>query len=298
MRPGSLSLDAFLSRRASDRRLARLTHDIGLPEGRGLEFGPADNPTPLPDGLRITYVDRDLDAGAGRPGTAPIDRAWNNAGALVDVLGRDGYDFAIAAQVGHYVPDLLGWLRGIHTALRPGGVLNLSLPDKRFTCDATRPVSTLAELVEADLMGLTRPSPRQVFAHASEVRAITPEQIWNGEDAAHAPRMAGDAGLAHARAEAARAQSGAYVPAHCWVVTSRSFLDLVAGATRLGLLPFVMNRVSGVEPGGFEFYVSMRRDRETDPDTLRRLQEGGIDYLRNDLERRRTTAALLGSDAA
>ncbi|KQO61587.1 hypothetical protein ASF22_22115 [Methylobacterium sp. Leaf87] len=109
--------------------------------------------------------------------------------------------------------------------------------------------------------------------------------------------MAGDAGLAHARAEAARAQSGAYVPAHCWVVTSRSFLDLVAGATRLRLLPFVMNRVSGVEPGGFEFFVSMRRDRETDPDKLRRLQEGGINYLRNELERHRTTAALLGSDA-
>lgn len=297
MRRGSLSLDAFLSRRATDRRLARLTHDIGLPEGRGLEFGPADNSTPLPEGLRVTYVDRDLDAGAGLPGAVPIDCAWNNPGALVDVLGRDGYDFAIAGQVGQYVPDLLGWLRGIYTALRPGGVLNLSLPDKRFTCDAARPSSTLAELVEAELLGLTRPSPRQVFAHAYEVRSITPAQIWDGEDPVRAPRMAGDAALTHARAEAARAVSGDYVPSHCWVVTAISFLDLIEGATRLGLLPFVLNQVSGLEPGGFEFYVSMRRDPETDPNALRRLQEGAITYLRNELQRRRAAASLLGSDA-
>ncbi|MBK3400017.1 MULTISPECIES: hypothetical protein [Methylobacterium] len=43
MRPGSLSLDAFLTRRAADRRLARLTHDMPLPEARALEFGPGCN---------------------------------------------------------------------------------------------------------------------------------------------------------------------------------------------------------------------------------------------------------------
>lgn len=294
MRPGSLSLDAFLARRAADRRLARLTHDMPLPEGRGLEFGPGDNPVPLPAGVQVAYVDHALDAGAGLPGAVPIDHEWAGSGSLAAVLGRDGYDVAIAAQVAQYVPNLLGWLRGIHGVLRAGGVLNLSLPDKRFMFDAARPVSTLAELVEADLLGLVRPSPRQLFGHASEVRAVSPAQIWAGEDPVAAPRLAGATALAHAHAEASAALAdGRYVQCHCWVFTPEAFLDLVAGATQLGLFPFVLNRIGATEVGGFEFYVSMRRDGEEDPDALRRMQEGAIDHLGRILAQQRRTATLL-----
>jgi hypothetical protein len=294
VRPGSLSLDAFLTRRAADRRLARLTHDLPLPEGRGLEFGPGNNPTPLPEGVSVAYVDHALAAGDGLPGAAPIDHAWTGSGALAPIVGPEPHDFAIAAQVAQYVPNLLGWLRGIHEVLRPGGVLNLSLPDKRFMFDAARPASTLAELVEADLLGLTRPSPRQVFAHASEARAIAPDRIWAGEDPATAARLSGEAALAHAYAEASAAlAAGTYVPCHCWVFTPESFLGLVAGAMRLGLFPFVLNRIGATDVGGFEFYVSMRRDGEEEPTALRRLQDGAIDHLDQVLARQRRTATLL-----
>ncbi len=294
MRPGSLSLDAFLTRRAADRRLARLTHDMPLPEARALEFGPGDNPVPLPAGVSVTYVDHALDANAGLPGAAPIDRAWAGSGPLAALLGPEPCDVAIAAQVAQYVPNLLGWLRGIHGVLRAGGVLNLSLPDKRFMFDAARPVSTLAELVEADLLALDRPSPRQLFAHASEARAIAPAQVWEGADPVTAGRLSGEDALGHAYREAAAALAEErYVPCHCWVFTPESFLDLVAGATRLGLFPFVLNRIGATEVGGFEFYVSMRRDAEEEPGALRRMQEGGIDHLARVLAQQHRTAALL-----
>ncbi len=115
--------------------------------------------------------------------------------------------------------------------------------------DAARPASTLAELVEADLLGLTRPSPRQIFAHASEPRAIAPER----------------------------------------------FLRLTAEATRLGLFPFVLNRIGAREVGGFEFYVSMRCDAEEDPAALRQLQDGAIDYLGRVLAQQRRIATLLAN---
>ena len=294
MRPGSLSLDAFLARRAADRRLARLTHDLGLPEGCGLEFGPADNPTPLPEGLRVTYIDHSRDTGADLAGATPIDHAWAESGSLTAVLGRDSYDFAIAAQVGQYVPNLLGWLRGIYAALRPGGVLNLSLPDKRFMFDAARPISTLAELIEADLLAYERPSPRQIFGHTYDVRAITPERIWTGEDPMHVSRMVGGTALPHAYAEAADAlAAGAYVACHCWVLTPIAFLDLIEGATRLGCFPFVLNQVSATQPGGFEFYVSMRREAQAEEGALLAMQVGAIDHLRGVLETHCRTAKLM-----
>ena len=276
MRSGSLSLDAFLARRATDRRLARLTHDIPLPEARGLEFGPADNPTALPEGLRVAFVNHAQDADAALPGAVPIDHAWAGSGSLVEAIGpevvREGFDFAIAAQVGQYVPNLLGWFRGIHAALRPGGVLNLSLPDRRFMFDAGRPESGIAELVEADLLAYTRPSPRQIFAHTHGALAIGPEAIWAGDDPVTAPRLCGEAALALAHAQAREADT--YRNCHCWVFTPLSFLDAVEAAARLGLFPFVLNRIAATEPGGFEFYVSMRRDADANPAGLAHLQEG------------------------
>ncbi|MCJ2036342.1 hypothetical protein [Methylobacterium sp. J-068] len=297
MQSGSLSLDAFLTRRASDRRLARLTHDLSLPEARGLEFGPAANPTPLPSGVRVAYVDHALDAQAGVPGATPIDHAWTGDGPLDALLGCSDLDFAIGAQVAQFVPNLLGWLRGIHAVLRPGGVLNLSLPDRRFMFDAGRADSTIAELVEADLLGLTRPSPRQAFAHTYEARALESAAIWDGVDVDAAPRLCGEVALALAQVRAMEAtEPDRYVDCHCWVFTPLSFLDIAALASRLGLFPFVLNQVSGTEPGDFEFYVSMRRDAEAEPQALLALQNGAIDHLREiQCRQRRMVVAMARS---
>lgn len=293
---GSLSLDAFLARRAADRRLARLTHDVPLPEARGLEFGPADNPTALPEGIQVAYVDQALDAQSDLPGAVPIDVAWTGSGSLTEALGQEGLDFAIAAQVAQYVPNLLGWLRGIHAVLRPGGVLNLSLPDRRFMFDAGRTDSTVAELVEADLLAYTRPSPRQIFAHTYQALAIEPGQVWAGEDPARAPRLCGDAALALAHKQTGAAlASGRYTNCHCWVFTPLAFLDAIEAAARLGLFPFVLNRIAATEPGGFEFYISMRRDSETDPQALRGMQEVAVAHLREILQRQQRTAKLLAT---
>jgi hypothetical protein len=124
----SLSLDEFLRRRAGDRRLARLTHDIVLPVARGLEFG-ADRPTPLPEGVRVEYVDN---ASCGAGGT---------------------YNFAIASQVAQRVPNLFNWFAAIFDVLAVGGVLNLSLPDHRFVTDGDcwrfSPLSFLALIEDA-----------------------------------------------------------------------------------------------------------------------------------------------------
>jgi hypothetical protein len=123
-----LSLDEFLRHRAADRRLARLTHDIILPVARGLEFG-ADRPTPLPEGVRVDYIDN---APGGPGGT---------------------YNFAIASQVAQRVPNLFGWFAAIFDALAVGGVLNLSIPDHRFGTDGDcwrfSPLSFLALIEEA-----------------------------------------------------------------------------------------------------------------------------------------------------
>lgn len=297
MHAGSLSLDTFLSRRSAERRLARLTHDVGLPEGRGLEFGAASKPTPLPDGLRVTYLAPAVDTAAERPETVQADYAWAGSTSLADRLGRTDYDFAIAAHAAHRVPNLLGWFRGIHAVLRPGGVLNLSLPDRRYTSDVSRRESTIAELVEADLLAYEHPSLRQIFAHTYETRTVDPAAIWNGLDVSQAPRLFAESALPLAHARAAEALASAnHTACHCWVFTPLSFLAVIEEAMRLGRFPFVFNQIAGTDPGGHEFFVSMRRDVQDDLQALRPMQEGSIHYLRAILQRQRRIAELVARD--
>lgn len=290
------SLDEFLARRRTDRRLARLTHDVALPVAAGLEFGALDNPTLLPAGLTVEFVDYAADAFTERPGAVRIDHAWTGAGSLAAICGRSAaYDFAIASQVAQYVPNLLGWFRGIHEVLRPGGVLNLSLPDRRFMFDVGRAPSTAGELVEAFYLDLDRPSARQIFDHTHGARAVEPADLWAGEGRAEPhPRLSGDIALdlAHSNARATL-EEGRYLTCHCWVFTPLSFLGLIADVTRLGLFPFVISQFSATEPEGYEFYVSLRRDRDENPATLREKQLFAIGHVRDIALRRERIARAL-----
>lgn len=287
-----MSLDAFIMARGRNKRLARLTHDVVLPVAHGLEFGPGDQPTSLPDTCRVEYVDHR----AGASERVAIDWVWTGGGSLAEVCGAAGvYDFAIAAQVAQYVPNLCGWFRGIHEVMRPGGVMNLTIPDKRLTFDINRKESTLGEVVEAYYQDYARPSLRQMFDHTFAASAIDPQRLWQSDvDPATLPRLCGEHALALAHDQARAAwREGRYELCHCWVFTPLSFLDLLEGLTRLGLFPFVISQFASTEPGDFEFFVSIRRDAEADPDRLRALQLGAIDHVRSIARRQRQAARRL-----
>lgn len=56
MHSSQLPLDAFANSRARGQCLARLTHDVPLPEVTELESGPANSPTPTLSGLCSAYI--------------------------------------------------------------------------------------------------------------------------------------------------------------------------------------------------------------------------------------------------
>ena len=248
--------------------------------------------------MSAEYVDYDLSAGADMPGAVPVDHAWSGARSFPAKENVASYDFAIASQVAQYVPNLLGWFRGLFDVLRVGGVLNLSLPDRRFMFDVRRKPSTLGELLEAYYLDYARPSLRQVVDHTYEAADVDTTRLWN-EDVSldEIPRFCGVHALALAQEAARKAlDDGAYVPCHCWVFTPLSFLDLIEDATKLGHFPFVISQFSSTDAGDCEFFVSLRRDAEEDADRLLELQLGAIAHVRGIARSRQRRAKRLGLD--
>ena len=152
----------------------------------------------------MEFVDHAADAGADDSDAVHVDHVWTGCGAI-PIAAEPAYDFAIASQVAQYVPNLLGWLRGIFTVLRPGGVLNLSLPDRRFMFDIKRKVSTLGELLEAYYLDFSRPSLRQVVDHTYGATLVDPARLWNEDVSPNdLPPLCGEYALALAHDQGRR----------------------------------------------------------------------------------------------
>lgn len=119
--------------------------------GSGIEFGALHFPLTVPAGVVVTYADFQSldDLREFFPDVAGI-RAPDIIADLETMhgVGDAGQDFVIANHVLEHVEDPLKALKSIARVLRPAGIAYLALPDKRFTFDKERKVTTLSHLIE------------------------------------------------------------------------------------------------------------------------------------------------------
>jgi SAM-dependent methyltransferase len=124
--------------------------------GHGLECGAGFEPFPLPRRCKVTYLDK-----LGRDQLVERYRECKTALATgpvaPDVIGDiadlghfadESFDFVIASHVIEHTRNPIQAMVQMHRVLRVGGRLLLIVPDKRRTWDATRPVTSLAHMLE------------------------------------------------------------------------------------------------------------------------------------------------------
>ena len=118
--------------------------------GEGIEIGALDKPMRVPDGVRVRTVDRlpaaELRTHYNLPGAVQVDYVCD--AEKLETVDSASQDFVIANHVfehmEHPVVALQNWVR----VLRPGGLIFMAIPDKRFTFDAERPVTSVAHILE------------------------------------------------------------------------------------------------------------------------------------------------------
>jgi SAM-dependent methyltransferase len=114
--------------------------------GEGIEIGALHNPLDVPGSARVHYVDH-----------LPVDELRRHYPELADVplvdvdvlddgerlatIGDGTQDFVIANHFLEHCENPLGAFGNMIRVLRPGGVLYLAVPDKRYTFDADRPAT-------------------------------------------------------------------------------------------------------------------------------------------------------------
>jgi SAM-dependent methyltransferase len=126
--------------------------------GNGIEIGALHNPLPLPPQAKVQYVDR-MDVYGLRKHypelsavtIVPVDIV--DDGEKLETIADASQDFVVANHFLEHCQDPIGALKNMLRVLKPEGTLYLAVPDKRFTFDVDRPLTTLGHLYSDHLHG-------------------------------------------------------------------------------------------------------------------------------------------------
>lgn len=118
-------------------------------KGYGIEVGGLHFPLPVAPGVKVTYVDRMSLEELKR--TADVVPVENNIvvddAEKLDKFENDSLDFIIANHVFEHCRSPLTTLQVWHKRLKPGGILYAAIPEKTYTFDRERSVTTLQHIL-------------------------------------------------------------------------------------------------------------------------------------------------------
>lgn len=262
----------------------KLTGHLDL-AGRGAEIGPLNIPLLSKDESRVSYVDHLDTAGLRKKyptlqDIVPVDLPMINH-SLEDTLRPVApLDYIVGSQVMEHVPNPIRWLQELSKVLKVGGLVALSLPDRRLTFDFFREETRPAEIVSAFLHDAVIPSVQSVYDNQSLATAINmhwaipgslyPDDVVTGRGAVSPPKAATN----HLELTNI-AKSGKYLDAHCWVFTPPSFLLVMAQLATDGFLPFRCHQFYPTNPksgdrGSSSFTIVLERGADDMPNQDKR----------------------------
>jgi len=121
-------------------------------KGDGIEIGALHSPAKLPESAKVRYVDLLTREELIKkfPGLQPDDivevDVLDNAETLT-ALDDASQDFVVANNVLEHCKDPIGTIRNMLRVLRDDGILYLTVPDKRYTFDRDRGITSLEHLI-------------------------------------------------------------------------------------------------------------------------------------------------------
>ena len=204
-----------------------------------LEIGPLDTPTFTKTETEIYYLDAFSDEHLAQAHGG--HRLRQNVGLdyvcadinYYDVVKRQ-FSLVIANHVVEHIPDLIRWFTAIEKILAPHGVLFLSIPDKRYTFDYHRNLTTVVDLLFNYDHQIKKATFHQILDHLLHTDpTIKAKAIWDGQkpEPRHY-RMPVRKAFDAAKREVLK---GTASP-HCHVFTQDTFIELIGALRELSLL--------------------------------------------------------------
>ena len=182
-------------------------------------------------------------------------------GDILKVVKNRRFDYVVASHVVEHAPNPLRWLKSIFEILEPGGVLCLVVPDKRFTFDFQRPITTFGQMIEAYFKGYTIPPVAPVYDHFSSALNVNGGQVWSGLiNAADLLPLTSES-IAWTKALDVHERQS-YNDVHVNIFTPWSFFEVIKRAIANDLFHCEICAFRDTLPNQIEFLVGLKKPRE------------------------------------
>lgn len=267
-------------------RKEKITSAVNSKTGIGLELGPLSSPVVLKSESKVFYVDHmstsDLktkykDEPVVLDDIVNVDYVVGKKSLKTSVGGKK-FDYVIASHVIEHIPDVIRWLKDINSVLKPGGVLSLVIPDKRYTFDITRRTTDVSDVIGAYIEERKRVDSSTMFDYLKEYRKNiyayeVNEKIY--EDFINKPRRYNPEEVWELTRK--NAKGIGYVDSHCSVFTPYSFFEIIKYLIEYDLFDFEVVDFIDTAPSELEFYVSLRKCK---PNTSKLKKRSSVPTLK------------------
>lgn len=242
-------------------RLEVITDQLDL-DGLGLEIGPSHNPLLAKrDGYDIRIADYLDQPGLQDKyrGVRPTERIEEvdyvlAPGRMTDSIS-DRFDYIVGSHLVEHTVCLVSFIQDCEALLKPGGVLSLAVPDKRYCFDRFRERSGIGRVIDVYRAAPGVHSEGSVIEHHLNIVRKGDQVAWSkGYPGAYRRTST----LETARKQAAEAAGGDYVDTHNWVFTPNHFRLLLVDLHTLGFVG--LRELSFHDTVGPEFYVTLSSD--------------------------------------
>ena len=134
--------------------LMQVRRDIAFKylSGNGIEVGALHAPLEVPDTVKVYYVDRMSVSDLRKQypelnGTNLVEADIVDNGETLSSIADNSWDFVIANHMIEHCQNPIGALENFLRVLKPGGIVYMGVPDKRYIFDVDRPMTTLDHLI-------------------------------------------------------------------------------------------------------------------------------------------------------
>lgn len=217
-----------------------------LLSGEGIEIGAFGEPAVLPDSCRVSY----FDAIDRKTASERFPEIASDTLVEVDILGdidkrdlrklpAESLDFVIANHVIEHVACPIAMLEDMLYILRPGGRIAIAAPDKRYTFDRDRPLTSFKHLEQEYQDGVDEVDDEHYLDFLRHVGKHVFEEP--GRD------IKGDIAFARSRRE----------HAHVW--DSASFLDFLKASQKTLNVQLEIEYQSMGDENGIEYFAILRK---------------------------------------